>query len=240
MRERHSPLYIKNFLAAQRHATLATHSQRLSGFPFGSVVPYDFEPSGSMIIYVATIAEHYRNLMENDRACITVADSFAGDDPQAHMRVSVMGHCRIVSDTEREQVGLRYEQRFPGSIRYELAHSFRFARLTPVRIRWIGGFGAMGWLDGSNLAELPFDEISYRAEAIISHLNDDHRDALQAFARAHGTEPQDVRAVAAYADGLTIRARDGKDIDITFPQPVATLESYRQELIAMLQSARSR
>ena len=126
---------------------LATTSVAAPGYPFGSITPYIIDGAGRITIYISLIAEHYRNLKADSRASILAADPFGGSDPQAHARATVLLTVQPVPDDERAAVSAAYEARFPQSINYEIAHNFVFMRGEPERVRWIGGFGEMSWID---------------------------------------------------------------------------------------------
>ena len=138
----------KQLLALNRHAILSTISAKQAGFPFGSLVPFDISPEGNIIVYVSLMAEHYKNLQSNPKASLTVTDPFSLHDPQAYARATILTCFEETPSKDTEQIRKRYENRFPGSINYEIAHNFVFLLGRPLKIRWIGGFGSISWLDG--------------------------------------------------------------------------------------------
>ena len=64
----------RNFVTLHQVAVMATISQTLPGYPFGSIVPYDTDEPVRLIIFVANISEHYRNISKDPRASLFVAD----------------------------------------------------------------------------------------------------------------------------------------------------------------------
>lgn len=136
-----------NFMRENQHGILCTHSKSNPGFPFGSVVPYLMEDDNSLIIYISFIAEHYKNLAKDPRASIIVADPSGLDDPQAHARCTVLVEFSEIAPEERDRIQERYLDKFPGSINYEIAHNFTYMRGKPNKLRWIAGFGKMGWVE---------------------------------------------------------------------------------------------
>jgi len=76
----------------------------------------------------------------------------------------------------------RYYSYFPESKSYGEAHDFSFYRLEPARIRFIGGFGEIYWVEPPEFERLnPFT--SNEEEGIISHMNKDHSEAMKDYCR---------------------------------------------------------
>ena len=238
-----SNLSVANFLAFYRHGVLSTLSARYSGYPFGSVVPYDIHSNGSLVIYISRIAEHFKNLTTHPQASLTVTDQFATSDPQAAMRVCSVLDLTAVSESEKSSVEQHYTARFPGSVKHELAHDFNFFWGVPKHTRWIGGFGQMGWLTTEQLALKSADPISYNGWAIASHMNSDHREALQELALAAGHEhkPHELFMDMVTSDGFSLKILEsGKTIAIPFPRKAASVEEVRQLVISMLKEVRQK
>jgi putative heme iron utilization protein len=128
----------RSFFLQNRTAFLSTLSSAYAGAPFGSIIPYDITASGDFIIYVSLIAEHYKNLCSDPRGSILAANYFAYDDPQAFGRATALCRFMPISDSERESIQRSYTEKFPDSVRYEIAHNFVFLKGVPERIRWTG------------------------------------------------------------------------------------------------------
>jgi hypothetical protein len=56
-------------------------------------------------------------------------------------------------------------------------------RLTPTSLRWVGAFGAMGWIDISDYRAGVIDPILARRHYVCDHMNDGHADACLAIVR---------------------------------------------------------
>lgn len=82
---------------------------------------------------------------------------------------------KLVEEAAIEAAAERYYRYFPDAANYHKAHDFDFWVLQPVRHRYIGGFGAIHWLDQVTLAN-PF---AGKAEAsMVEHMNSDHANAI--------------------------------------------------------------
>lgn len=231
---------VRHYISIHRTAVMSTISVSQTGFPFGSLAPYDISEGGDLFIYVSLIAEHFKNLSADPRASLFVMDPFGIRDPQANARATVLVRFETAPDSERAALQARYESRFPGSINYEIAHNFVFLRGRVEKIRWIGGFGEISWIAGSDFRTAEHDPVSYIGHSIMEHMNDDHRDALVTIAgeagRGYAPLMTDVRR-----DGFTIslyRGDERKELELSFGNPVTNAEEARREIIALLGLAR--
>ena len=129
---------------AKHDGVLSTLSLKLAGFPFGSVVPYCLDDTGKPVIFISTIAEHTKNIKANNHCSLTIV--MDSDDVQANGRICIIGHMEELPKNETE-VKERYYNQFPNSRSYDDTHDFSFYRLSPVSIRFIGGFGQIHWFD---------------------------------------------------------------------------------------------
>lgn len=231
---------VRHHISLNRTAALSTISVSQAGFPFGSLAPYDVSDAGEIVIYVSLIAEHYKNLSSDSRASLFVMDPFGVRDPQSHARATVLARFEEVPNSERNTLQERYEARFPGSINYEIAHNFVFMKGKPEKVRWIGGFGEISWVSGTEFCAAEKDPISYIGHSILEHMNDDHHDALVTIAGEAGRGYTPVMSDVC-SSGFTIslfRGGDRKVLEIPFAHPVTDAEGARREVIAVLKRAR--
>lgn len=235
----------RTLLATARYGVLSTLSVSTDGYPFGSLTPYIIDETGRITIYISLIAEHYRNLSKDPRASLLVADPFGAHDPQAHARATVLLRFSPVTESEVSAVTQTYEARFPASINYEIAHNFLFMRGEPLRVRWIGGFGAIGWIDGRDFTAARPDPLAEGALEIVNHMNEDHADALIEIVRgfsSHDPQGKQVQMVGITAEGIAIRLstlNESEDVIVPFPAPIGPAEA-RGAVIRLLKDARTR
>ena len=148
---------------------------------------------------------------------------------QARGRVTCIGDARALDaeDPDVADVSERYFRYFPSARQYEQTHSFQFFRLDLVRVRFIGGFGQIFWVQpGEFLAANPF--AAAQESRIIQHMNDDNRDALM-----HYTGGKTAVMVGIDAEGFDV-VQSGNRVRFDFDAPISTTEEARQALIAML------
>ncbi|MBK6661163.1 MAG: HugZ family protein [Proteobacteria bacterium] len=211
---------------------LATVSVDVAGYPFGSVVPYCLDQHGRPLILIASIAQHTKNIRADARVSLTLFDR-GEPDLQAAGRVTVLGDARRLGDDERA-LALRYYRYFPQSHDYDRTHDFAFYAITPRRIRYIGGFGAIHWFEPDSVVLAnPFDADAERG--IVEHMNVDHAAAIAHYCAVAGIEvPPGVtpEMVGCDAEGINLRL-DARVARIAFDAPATDLQAVRQTLVAM-------
>jgi len=217
---------------------LSTHSHEMTGFPFGSLAPYALTLEGRPLIYVSQLAEHTRNLAADPHCCLTVVEPPNGGDRQAVGRASLLGEAQRLPDAERAAAAARFFALFPEQRAYEDFHDFGFWRIEPVRVRWIGGFGEIHWIERDDwLVATP--EWASGEDYIVSHMNDDHRDALEAMCEPLlGEPPRDVAMLCCDVEGFHVR-NAGATRRIPFSRPCTTTNDVRAEMVRLTRNARA-
>lgn len=145
---------VQKLLDNQDFGVLSTYSVDVDGFPFGSVTPYSLSNCYNPLIYISNIAQHTKNIDQDNRVALTILEKASyGDNakPQSHGRVTIMGKASRVP-TQQTELFQNYYQRFPEAEGFQQTHGFYLYQIEPVRIRYIGGFGKIFWLDADALA----------------------------------------------------------------------------------------
>lgn len=211
----------RHFARGCHHGVLSSLSRRLDGFPFGSVSPFILDHQGCPVILISDIAEHTKNL-HNDSRCSLIMQPFARD-MHSTGRITVIGHAGQLP--EKEALGSRYLRFFPGAADYFAMHDFKFWRIEPARIRWIGGFGRIHWLEPTAWKFAGLD-ILREESAVIAHMNHNHRNSLNALARAlFGIDTDNAELIGCDAEGFDLRVAE----DVfrhNFEMPLATLDAF--------------
>jgi hypothetical protein len=162
----HAPLDLLHRLAV---GTLATHSRQPQGFPYPTILPFAPDARHRPTILVSRLAEHTRNLEGDARAGFLVADAPDGKVLDAP-RVTLLGTFELVDAPPLfVRRYLRYQ---PDAERYLALGDFAFRTLSLERLRFIGGFGTMGWLDGDELD--PLEPLASDEEAALIERFDAH------------------------------------------------------------------
>jgi len=235
----------RDFVAFNRVGNLSTLSQSHKGFPFGSIVPYDVTEQGDIIIYVSKISEHYKNIISDSRASLFISDPFGIHDPQAHARATLLVNFIPVEKDSLSEVEKSYRARFPNSESFEISHDFVFMRGAPENIRWIGGFGDMGWVNGDAYRGASPDILAYTGLDIVRHMNFDHPEALTDYVRAFSSlDPSlySLQMTHIHCGGFTITLSSESEeerLEIPFPKILKDIEEVRGAMIELLKSARA-
>ncbi len=230
----------ESLLRTSRHGTLSTISVLAGGWPFGSVVPYAVSRTGAPIILIARIAEHTKNIMADNRVSLLVHESGEEGDIQARARLTVLGRAFPVLGRDIPDTRARYLARVPTAEGYFATHDFAFYRIQVERLRYIGGFGKIFWLEqGGPLKTMDLGPPPPSAEAIIRHMNDDHKESLKLYCRAfRGVDPGEVSMVGVDEWGFDVECQ-APSVRLRFDfDQAATPESIRGLVIEMTERAR--
>jgi putative heme iron utilization protein len=220
----------RELLLKEFRGVLSTLSKSMPGFPFGSVVPYCLDAEGHPLILISRIAQHTHNLQKDPKCSLLVGERDA-EDVQAVGRLTVMAEARKLTDQAAiDAAAARYYRYFPESANYHKAHDFDFWVLQPVRHRYIGGFGAIHWLDQVTL-DNPF---AGAAEAsMIEHMNSDHANAIAHYVELTGL-PRTAPAELVGIDSEGMHLRIGQGIHwLAFPSVCNTPTQVREALVLL-------
>ena len=225
-----------------RTGMLATLSRRHPGHPFGSVMPYALDEARRPLFLISSMAMHTQNLEADGRASLLVAQPDWAGDPLAAGRVTLMGNARPCPESERAAARARYLARHENARYWVDFDDFAFWRLDVTDVYFVGGFAAMDWIGASDYATARPDPLADAAGGIVTHMNQDHADALVAYARAFaGVEADEATMVGVDRLGFKLRVTHGdrrNSVRIAFPREITTSAESRTVLIEMLRQAR--
>lgn len=231
----------RTLLTAQSRALLSTVARDPAGYPFGSLVTYVADETGSPWILISTMAEHTRNAQEDQRASMLISDQAPdGVDPLALARVSLVGDLRPASPSA--DVRVSFLGRNPGARSYVDFPDFGWWRLDVSAVRYVGGFGRMSWVETAEFASAAPDPIAPHAAGIVSHMNDDHLDSHLVLVRHYlGHEASEARMTAVDRLGCeldVVTAAGPMPLRLPFLAPVTDATEVRHMLVRMLAEAR--
>ena len=222
-------------------SSLATMSQKHSGYPFGSVMPYATEENGNPIFLISQMAMHTKNLKAEPRATLLVAEQSAS--PLGAARISLMGDVHEITDAERDSASEAYLTRHPESQQWVRFGDFGFYRLIVKDIYFVGGFGVMGWVTATDYAKAEADPLVEAATGIIQHMNEDHVESMILLVKAHqGIQANSVQMTTVDRYGFSLMWQSDEGVRggrIGFPQQAESPESVRRILVEMVNAARA-
>ncbi len=236
--------------------TIATQSSAhpsVPGSPFGSHVDYVLDDAGRPVLLMNEMSLHTTFVNSpGSRASLFCQMVKEGSNSQNNPRVTITGSVELLPQDDPDFDALK--------TRYSISHSyadrvmdsklFKFYRLVPEAVYYVGGFGVMStWVDVEEYAVSEADVLAPHAGSIIERLNRE--------------SSQDVRGVADYlldvggeidSAVLTNVDRLGIDVRVTYKPgrgrrlttdeyrvgyslPVHTLEDAKSEIIKLFQVA---
>src|SRR2546427_11746903 len=128
----------RRLLNHQGVGVLSTHSIDIAGYPFGSIAPFVVNYDGEPTILISEIAQHTRNIKQNNKVSLTVFDQCA-DDPQASSRLTWIGDVES-ADPSDTKIRNRYLRYFLSAESYFKTIDFSFFSFLFRRARFIVGF----------------------------------------------------------------------------------------------------
>src|SRR4029077_7428584 len=161
--------------------TLCTLALEPEGYPYGSFGPVAFD-NGNPIFLISGLAEHTKNLEQDPRASLLVAEGGSAD-PLANGRVTMLGSCTRV-EGDGGSAPAAFLAAHPNSAYYADFRDFGFWKLHVDSVRYIGGYGRMSWIEKSQWHTAERDPLGPSAAGIVAHMNADHANAMVLYCKA--------------------------------------------------------
>ena len=214
----------RSLLEQVHFASLATLQE---GHPFASLVEVASDTQGQPLLLISDLAEHTLNLRQDPRCSLLVC-------PQLDL---AEGRCTLVGRAQLASEGTeRFLQKHPKAAQYATFKDFNLWRIEVEKVRYVGGFGAMSWIEGEHYRQDPIAEI---APGAISHMNEDHADALLLLAQKASSQPVlKAEMVACDFLGYEVRVNDQHNLRLQFAQPILEADSLRKEFVRQVREAR--
>jgi len=225
-----------------RTGTLCTLTADPQGHPYGSFVAFALWKHSPLFL-ISALAEHTQNLLEDPRASLLVSEAGEGD-PLALGRVTLMGECVQLKDEELVEAKAAYLEAHPRAKFFADYTDFSVWKLQVERIRYIGGYGRMSWVDTQDWSAALADPIMPHSTKIIEHMNEDHADALVsyclAFSRATEVASATMVGIDCYGFEMSAETPEGpRPIRVAFDEPISSPKDARTALVALVQKARA-
>jgi len=220
---------------------LSTLSARIGGHPFGSVVSFVPDLWGRPVFLASALAEHTRNIENDPRSSlITQAPTGKQHETQATARFTMLGEAVRIEPNGAERD--RFMRYLPGASRLLALGDFSFYRIDPIALRFIGGFGDIGWIDAA--AYLQGYSAGGSAPCPLD-LDSDRNAELLRLCRARLGETAtlsqapdnalEVLVIGVDADGFDVRAA-GQLLRFDFKRTARDAEEIRREIDVLLSS----
>lgn len=224
-------------MRSARAAALAT-IDAVSGDPHASLVTVATESDGTPLFLISALATHTRNIRKTPRASLLFDGTAGFADRLEGSRLTVTGAARPTADADARR---RFLACNPTATRYAGFADFELFRLEIERGHFVGGFGRICEMAPDALLVPPETSRALAAaEAdIVSHMNEDHADAVELYAVALlGAPPGAWRMTGCDADGCDLRL-DDRLARLRFPRPAGSRNAVRETLVELARRARS-
>ncbi|MBI3452031.1 MAG: DUF2470 domain-containing protein [Rhodospirillales bacterium] len=208
-----------------------------AGAPYASLVLVAIDHDASPILLISTLADHTRNLAEDDRVSLLFDGTLGLAEPLTGPRVSLQGRAAKTAEPRHRA---RFLARHPGAAMYADFKDFAFYRVDIARAHLVAGFGRIHWIERDDVRFAAIDPtVLADAEAdIVAHMNDDHADAVQLYAaKLLGRDSGEWRMTGVDPEGADLR-RGGEVARLAFGHPVRDAEGARAELVRLVKQAR--
>jgi hypothetical protein len=206
-------------------------------------MPFALDSAGRPIFLISNMAMHTQNLKEDPRCSLFVGQVGADGDALGSARATLVGDAIPVPEQDLASVRQQYLARHENSRYWVDFADFSFFRLQPVDLYYVGGFGTMGWVDAGDFEHAAPDPLADAAPGILTHMNEDHVDAMILLAKSHaGIEATEatMTSVDRLGFSLKLKTSDGvKGVRINFLRAVATPQETRAMLVEMVRQARA-
>lgn len=228
----------KALIRSARFGALATLEAK-SAYPAASRVIVATDGCGRPGILISRLSAHFGALEANPRCSLLLGEPGKGD-PLAHPRVTVMGQARQLSDgNERDQFRSRFLARHPKSALYADFGDFAFWIVEPERVSLNGGFGKAFEAEGTAVLsdKAVSAELEPHSADAVNHMNADHADAIDLYARSAGTSITGWALSTLDPEGMELTNGD-RVLRVWFPNPISSSAELRPVLVQMAKTAR--
>ena len=235
-RDKPTGVLARRLVRTNRTATLSTIDSETGGVPYGSLVLCACDHAGAPLVLLSDLARHTRNFGADPR--VSMLFSKPGVEAINLSRATVIGRMETCDD---EFLRDRFLRQHEGARNHMAFGDFRLYRLVPESVHFIGGFGRIETLPATDvfLADGSFEPLREAEQEIVSHMNDDHADAVRNYAHNLADRPgHDWRMTALDPEGCDI-ARNDAVARIDFANLVHDAQGARAELVRLAKTART-
>jgi heme iron utilization protein len=226
----------KALLRQSRGGALATLMPS-SGDPYCSLVNVATAPDGAPLMLLSRLALHTKNILADSRVSLMLDERKEGD-PLEGARIMLMGEAAATDDPAARR---RYLDRQPEAEMFAGFGDFAVYRMTLKRAHLVAGFGRIVDIAPQDLlTDLADADALIAAEPeIVSHMNEDHADAVRLYAtKLLGAPDGAWRCAGCDPEGLELQL--GRTaLRLRFPERVRSPGVLRQVLKKFADDART-
>lgn len=231
------PRSVRDLLRGLDRAALASALPGETGaWPYASLVLAAVDHDLSPLLLLSDLAEHTKAIQADSRVSLLFDGTAGLDQPLTGPRVTVLGRAERTAD---DRTKARFLARHPDAALYAGFKDFHFYRVSVERTHLVGGFGKIRWIDRTDLAAPQAPGLADAEAGIVSHMNEDHADAVQLYAgKLLGLEGAGWRMTGIDPEGIDLR-QGGQVARLAFEAPLAAAGEARKVLVALVAKARA-
>ncbi|CAK7341431.1 unnamed protein product [Dovyalis caffra] len=234
---------IRTVLNQSTRGMLSTFSQKLEGYPSGSLVDFACDADGSPILAVSSLAVHTKDLLANPKCSLLVAK-----DPEDRTDLVITLHGDAIPVSEKDITAARttFLAKHPDAFWVDFG-DFQFLRIEPKVVRYVSGVATAllgsGEFSKEEYQSAKVDPIAQFAKPVASHMNRDHGEDTKLIVQHSTSIPVDSAYmldvdslgfnVKAVYQGNTYKLR------IPFPRRAEERKDVKTLIVEMLQAAKS-
>jgi putative heme iron utilization protein len=231
------PRTVRCLLRGCDRASLATLLPAEPGaWPYASLVLVAVDHDLTPLLLLSDLAEHTKAIQADGRVSLLFDGTAGLDQPLTGPRVTVLGQAERTDDA---RLKARFLARHPDAGLYAGFKDFGFYRVSIERSHLVGGFGKIRWMDRAALAAPRAPGLAEAEAGIVSHMNEDHGDAIQLYAeKLIGRSGGGWTMTGIDPEGLDLR-RGGEVARLDFDAPLGAAGEARKVLVALVARARA-
>jgi putative heme iron utilization protein len=207
------------------------------GAPYVSLVTAATLPDGAPVLLLSKLARHTANIAKDARVSLLLAAGGRAGDPLAFARVSLSGP---IAKSEDPAAGRRFLARHASAASYAKFPDFDFYRIEIERAHLVAGFGRIVDLSAEDVLTplTGADKLLAAEESAVSHMNEDHLDAIELYAtRFLGEDPGPWKIASLDPEGCDLVLGETAR-RLEFPQRVTQPDELRKTMVSLVKQAR--
>lgn len=206
-------------------------------WPYASLVLVAVDHDLSPLLLMSDLAEHTKAIARDPRVSLLFDGTGGLAQPLTGPRVTLLGRA---AKTEDERLKKRFLRHHPDAEMYAGFRDFNLYKVSLERAHLVGGFGKIRWIEPGELLALPaLPDLEASEEGIVTHMNEDHADAVQLYA---------TKLLDLAGEGWAMTGIDREGIDLRqagnvarlpLDVPLTAASEARQVLVALVKRARA-
>nr|GME03968.1 root border cell-specific protein-like protein [Ipomoea batatas]GME14070.1 root border cell-specific protein-like protein [Ipomoea batatas] len=234
---------VRTVLGYSLRGVLSTFSQKIEGYPSGSMVDFACDAYGSPILATSSLAVHSKDLLANPKCSLLVAKD---PEDRTDLVIIVHGDAVPVSETDKDAVRAAYLARHPDAFWVDFG-DFQFLRIEPKVVRYLSGVATAllgsGEFSKEEFRAAKIDPIYQFSKPISSHMNKDHTEDTKLIVQ-HSTSVPVEFAYILDVDSLGFNVKAGYQgstfkLRVPFPRQAVDRKDVKMLIVEMLQAART-